>query len=187
MEYPPGYSELFVQRLNEINNNLNYAWLAFVAIRDEEVGALISRRPPIIVDDILGIPCNEHLAYARSEPNTADRFIWFVLRGALITLYEAFKEDNARFKGVENQDWFLLLASLRHSLSHGIEGKWRRIFCNDGDRLRFTRRCDGKEFVLSKNLIGQGIDFSTFGSLPTAMDLFPTAIEFAKNVLPRTM
>lgn len=181
MEYPSGYSDLFVGRLNEINNNLSYAWLAFVAMRDDEVAAVISRRPPVVIDNVFAAPCGEFLQHARADAGASDRFMWFVVRGALITLYEAFKDDEKRFNAVENQDWFLLLASLRHSLSHGIEGSWRRIFFNDGDRLRFTRRCDGKEYVLNKDLIGKGIDFSTFGSMPTAIDLFPTAIEFAKQ------
>jgi len=104
------------------------------------------------------------------------------LRPALtiVGFYEAFKGDEIRYGVVKNEPWFLLLASLRHSLSHGIEGGWRRLYTNnDGKALTFIRTCDGKELVLQKSLCGQPINLE----MATYADIFRQAVDFAKRAI----
>lgn len=184
MKYPPGYSELFVQRLNEINNNLGYAILSYVLIKDAEIGALVASRGPVSIDEIIALDTKAMLNYAAKDATTADRFMWFVTRGAVTVLYEAFKGDRIRYDAVEHESWFRLLASLRHSLSHGIEGEWRRLFCDANNEIRYRRLIDGREFVLTPALVGKGIDAKIFGGLPTIYELFPRAIDFAAARVP---
>lgn len=180
MTYPPGYSSIFVERLNEINNNFTYGWLAHLVMSDDAVASVCAGRGAVHIDGVISFRYSDILTDAKGRPAAADRFMWFVVRGALITLYEAFKGDRERYDGVKDEPWFRLVASLRHSLSHGIEGVWHRIFLDGNGELRYKRPFDSKEFVLNASMVGQDILAERFGGMATAAQLFVQAIAFAK-------
>ncbi len=181
MPFSPGYSEVFVQRLNTLLNSFTYSWFSYVVIMDDELINAMANKGDLFIDDHFKLELVDVLRVALEDRDRTSReFVFFALRAAIVGFYEAFKGDEVRYVASKNEPWFLLLASLRHSLSHGIEGEWRRLYTNnDGQALTFVRACDGKEFVLPKSLCGQPINLE----MATYVDTFRQAIDFAKRAI----
>ena len=181
MPFSPGYSEIFVQRLNTLLNSFTYAWFSYVVIIDDELTNSMANKGFLLIDGHFKLELVDVLRVALEDRDRTSReFVFFALRAAIVGFYEAFKGDEIRYGAVKNEPWFLLLASLRHSLSHGIEGEWRRFYTNnDGKALTFIRACDSKELVLQKSLCGQPINLE----MATYVDIFRQAVNFAKRAI----
>ncbi len=186
MIYPTGFSGLFVERLNSILNAYTYAWFSYIAIKDDEVSKVIAGKGSLLIDGSFKLELADVIKIAREDPaKSSIDFMFFVLRAAIISFYEAFKGDADRYQCVMSESWFLLLASLRQSVSHGIEGEWRSIKTVNGDSsFIYMRVNDGVELVFSKNMIGQPINLE----MATYIDIFQQAISFSKSKcsMPKT-
>lgn len=179
VEYPDGFSELFVHRLNSLLNSYTFGWFSYIVINDDEVSKLMACKGSLIIDGSFKLELADTIKIARQEPiKSSNEFMFLVLRAAIIGFYEAFKSDSYRYQCVKNEGWFLLLASLRHSVSHGIEGEWREIKTINGHpSFIFLRSTDGAEFVFSKKMIGQSINLE----MATYIDIFQQAILLSKS------
>jgi hypothetical protein len=180
MEYPEGFSELFVQRINTIQNNFSYCWFVYVAILDPSIINQFEKVNTLTIDDTYELSFLELISEVMKDPQkNANEFMHFHLRGIFIILYEAFKNDQIRYKAVSHENWFEFLWLLRNSMAHGIEADWGEIYPNRGDSFVYKRLSDGQEFILHKSLKGSPVDFKQFGGYVSCIDLLKQAKNFA--------
>lgn len=97
-------------------------------------------------------------------------FMMFTTRPLLTSLYEGFKNDIIRYEKVKNCDWFVFLANLRHSLSHGIDALWH---INDFGKseITYTRKIDKNKIVIEKSWDKSEMKFDQIGGWVTTLDL----------------
>lgn len=105
-----------------------------------------------------------------------DDYLKFTCRSLFINLYEAFKNDDERFKKVKGTNWFIFLANLRHSCAHGIDAIWNINDYGSGE-ISYTRQIDGKKMVIDKAWDKQPMTFEQIGGWGTIYDL----VDFIKN------
>jgi hypothetical protein len=104
MLFSPGYSEIFVQRLNTLLNSFTYAWFSYAVIMDDELTNSMANKGFLLIDDHFKLELVDVLRVALEDRDRTSReFVFFALRAAIVGFYEAFKGDEIRYGAVKNE------------------------------------------------------------------------------------
>ncbi len=125
----------------------------------------------------------EDIVNHKNRNEVISEFVKFLMIPLMVKLYEAFKDDNGRFKIVENESWFIFLRNLRLVSAHGIDMIWDEIKDYGTGQVFYDRKGDGKKIILDKSLKGQEFNLEQIGGFFTLIDLASYVYDFARQQL----